>query len=395
MSSKPDLTRNDYEHLSAYIDGMLTEDERANLEKRLEDESALAEEFAILRQTVALVRQLPQLKAPRNFTLTPAMVTKRSKLSLVPRPPHGKHRPIIIPFPLMRAASAAISLMIIAFGVIVLFSASESGQDSAAIALSVSQAEVSLHSNTAPADAIATRPPSPEMPMAAPPAVAADSADAAPPPEVMLPETTSMTQPDVSPIPELAYDVRDAQQDEIEAEEALQEMQMLDDAGNGRGMGGGDDADAPGAGYYDVTAPMAAVVESQPEPMEEQSIDDGDASAMRTTGEAAPDSETIPTPISQEPQQDEVKTVPTPTHTAPISTQTAIEVTSVAAGSESDKDTTSDNTQAEFAQSGEPAPSSKVGTADNATLLGVVLILTGSILFVLIVALPWIQRRRI
>jgi hypothetical protein len=388
MSSKPDLTRNDYELLSAYIDGMLIEDERANLEKRLKGESALAEELAILRQTVALVKQLPQLKAPRNFTLTPAMVAKRSTLSLVPRPPHEKRHPFILPFPLMRAASAAASLMIIAFGAIVLLSGSgKSGQDSAAIALSVNQAEVSLHSNTVPADAIATRPPSPEMPMAAPPAA---SVDAAPPPEIIQLETTVVTQPDASPVPELAYDGEQAdlaQQDVIEAEEALPE---LDNMENDQGMGGGGYDDAPDS-VYDAAAPMAPAAESPPGSMEEQSTgigDDGDSSAMRTTGEAAPDSETIPTPLSQEPQQDEVKTAPSPT-------TTAIEVASVAEGSEVDRNTASDNTPAEFARNGESSPSSKVETTDNDTLLGVVLILTGSILFMLIVALPWIQRRRI
>lgn len=67
-----DLSGRDYELLSAYLDGALDEDERADLEARLETDAALRRELAALRQTVALVRSLPTLKAPRSFTLTAA-----------------------------------------------------------------------------------------------------------------------------------------------------------------------------------------------------------------------------------------------------------------------------------------------------------------------------------
>lgn len=62
----------DYELLSAYLDDALEADERAALEARLETDAALRRELAALRQTVALIRALPTLKAPRNFTLTAA-----------------------------------------------------------------------------------------------------------------------------------------------------------------------------------------------------------------------------------------------------------------------------------------------------------------------------------
>lgn len=55
--------------LSAYIDGEVTADERALVETHLATCTACAQDLATLRQTVILVRQLPQLAAPRPFTL--------------------------------------------------------------------------------------------------------------------------------------------------------------------------------------------------------------------------------------------------------------------------------------------------------------------------------------
>jgi anti-sigma factor RsiW len=74
MSAERNVTDQDYERLSAYLDGALNDSERLALETRLSAEASLRRELEALRQTVNLVHQLPPLKAPRNFTLTPAMV---------------------------------------------------------------------------------------------------------------------------------------------------------------------------------------------------------------------------------------------------------------------------------------------------------------------------------
>lgn len=63
----------DLELLSAYLDGELTDREREALEKRLAQDGTLRATLQSLRDTVALVRDLPPLKAPRNFTLDPAV----------------------------------------------------------------------------------------------------------------------------------------------------------------------------------------------------------------------------------------------------------------------------------------------------------------------------------
>ena len=68
------LTDLDYELLSAYLDGALTESERTALESRLHDDRELRQELDALQATVQLVNQLPLRKAPRDFTLTTAMV---------------------------------------------------------------------------------------------------------------------------------------------------------------------------------------------------------------------------------------------------------------------------------------------------------------------------------
>src|SRR5947208_3466511 len=63
------LTDLDYELLSAYIDGALTESERAAFELRLQAEPEFSRELDELRATVTLLNNLPPRKAPRDFTL--------------------------------------------------------------------------------------------------------------------------------------------------------------------------------------------------------------------------------------------------------------------------------------------------------------------------------------
>lgn len=64
----------DVEKLSAYLDGQLKPSEAARLEARLQTDPELASILQDLRETRGVLRQLPQRRAPRNFTLTPKMV---------------------------------------------------------------------------------------------------------------------------------------------------------------------------------------------------------------------------------------------------------------------------------------------------------------------------------
>lgn len=63
----------DFELLSAYLDQELTPSESVRLETRLQTENDLKEALNDLRKTRMVLRSLPVMRAPRNFTLTPEM----------------------------------------------------------------------------------------------------------------------------------------------------------------------------------------------------------------------------------------------------------------------------------------------------------------------------------
>jgi anti-sigma factor RsiW len=107
------ITEQDYELLSAYLDGALEAEEKAMLEARLTEEPELQRELVALRQTVALVKMLPNVKAPRSFQLTPEMVGKQEgerpmTLVVAQRPRIVRYVPAFI--------SAAASLVLVLFG---------------------------------------------------------------------------------------------------------------------------------------------------------------------------------------------------------------------------------------------------------------------------------------
>jgi hypothetical protein len=63
----------DVEQLSAFLDGQLSQAEKARLEARIQSDPALAAALADLRQARAILRRTPKRRPPRNFTLTPKM----------------------------------------------------------------------------------------------------------------------------------------------------------------------------------------------------------------------------------------------------------------------------------------------------------------------------------
>lgn len=73
MSQRPPLSNEDLLALSAYLDDDLPPAERMALQARLETEETLRSELESLRQTVALLKSLPIMRAPRDFTLDPAV----------------------------------------------------------------------------------------------------------------------------------------------------------------------------------------------------------------------------------------------------------------------------------------------------------------------------------
>jgi hypothetical protein len=71
------ISSRDWEKLSAYLDGELNRRERERLETRLKTNADLRNALTQLRQTRAVIRSLPTLRAPRNYTLSAKMIPER------------------------------------------------------------------------------------------------------------------------------------------------------------------------------------------------------------------------------------------------------------------------------------------------------------------------------
>lgn len=80
------MTPQDFNQLSAYLDNQLSRAEKTKLEARLGREPDLQKTLADLRLTRRMLRSLPTVKPPRNFTLTraQAQATSRPRWQLFP-----------------------------------------------------------------------------------------------------------------------------------------------------------------------------------------------------------------------------------------------------------------------------------------------------------------------
>jgi len=97
------LSPQEWQTLSAYLDGQLSPRERRQVETRLQARAEFRAALEELRQTRLILRSLPKRRAPRSFTLTPAMLEslggKRTK-------PRGA-------YPFFRLASALASFLLV------------------------------------------------------------------------------------------------------------------------------------------------------------------------------------------------------------------------------------------------------------------------------------------
>ncbi len=105
------LSQQDYERLSAYIDDALDADARAALEARLASEKLLRRELESLRRLHALTRALPTYRAPRDFTLTSAML-QDAPPKVLPMPAHPTQRRISLRW-LTAAAAVAVTVLFV------------------------------------------------------------------------------------------------------------------------------------------------------------------------------------------------------------------------------------------------------------------------------------------
>lgn len=100
----PPITDEQRERLSAYADGMLSAFDRQALEAELGRDPALKRELDSLTATRDLLRSLPDLRAPRDLRLTPAMVSRQPTR--------------VIRFPVSAALSAAAAFILIVSGIL-------------------------------------------------------------------------------------------------------------------------------------------------------------------------------------------------------------------------------------------------------------------------------------
>jgi hypothetical protein len=102
------LSNRDYQQISAYLDEQLTQSERRRFEERLRAHPELQAALDELSRTRALLRQAPRRRAPRNFTLTPAMAEEYR-----PRPRRASGGSFNL-FPALSFASALAALALVA-----------------------------------------------------------------------------------------------------------------------------------------------------------------------------------------------------------------------------------------------------------------------------------------
>jgi len=94
-----DISRRDWQLLSEYIDGELSERKRIRLESRLDSERGLRTALRRIKKTRRILRTAPRLSAPKDFVLTPDMLPQRQKESF---------------FPVLRLATVLVSVLLVA-----------------------------------------------------------------------------------------------------------------------------------------------------------------------------------------------------------------------------------------------------------------------------------------
>ncbi len=100
------ISERDFEALSAYVDGQLSQRDREALESRLAGERELRHALKDLRQDRLLLQKLPSQRAPRNFTLT------RAQAAAI-RPPRRSGFLSFSTFNVMRLATGLASLLFV------------------------------------------------------------------------------------------------------------------------------------------------------------------------------------------------------------------------------------------------------------------------------------------
>lgn len=237
MNSFSRIPKRELERLSAYIDGALSSRETARMEARLQADPAMQAALEELKRTSHLLRILPTVRVPRNFTLTPQMVGQVAK------------RPA---YPALRLATALASLaLVLMIGFDALSGSLMPGaQESLAMYREAPAVELAQEAPLEDAEMRAAAPmPEPEMPAEAPVAEAE-----------MLAEAPAAAEE--APLGALAADEGEAMVEEREAppgEEAPKYAAEAEDAVSG-------EVATPWAVEATPPAPEAAIEEDRVSP---------------------------------------------------------------------------------------------------------------------------------
>lgn len=78
------IRRRDLEQISAYLDGELSENDARRVEARIQTDATLRRVLQELQSTRKMIADLPEIRSPRNFTLTPEMAGVRQRINLYP-----------------------------------------------------------------------------------------------------------------------------------------------------------------------------------------------------------------------------------------------------------------------------------------------------------------------
>lgn len=195
MSAEYQLTDGDYELISAYIDDALTAAERASFEARLQSDDLLASELEAMRRTVAAVGDLPVLKAPRNFTLTPEIVGQ-SPANITPLPASRRRTHW------MYGAAAAVLVLVVGVGLFLSLNAPGESIPSAANQVAAAPTTAAPQA-TARITAIPTQPASDAGILPTPTVIIMEMEEEAPAGDTALeaPPAPQIVQPESSPSP--------------------------------------------------------------------------------------------------------------------------------------------------------------------------------------------------
>jgi hypothetical protein len=200
----------DYELLSAYLDGELDTPSQTVLENRLRSEPELQRELDNLRRTVQLLSQLPPRKAPRDFRLTPGMVQASPAAEVKPR------LGFIPTTAAFSALSAAAAVILIGLSVVLFQNQNTplSQADSAA-------APVAMQITATASD-------SPQVPLAAPAQNTQSDTNADSPPPMPPTETLDTDSPSMPPQPTIAMQMQQSAPSTLSTEAQAMQSSALD-----------------------------------------------------------------------------------------------------------------------------------------------------------------------